>query len=321
MYVDLSEDINDDPKDLKDDLKDLTDDPKDLKDDPKHSDDEVSDVTDMYPNENEKDDPIDLSVPFPVDMNCCLRLNSGNLTPFKVKSLIQDNHQDLKNDPKDLKDDSKDLKNDSKDSQDDLQGLLDLNELLDNHKDLLDDSQVHLLDDLKVNLPDDSQIHVLSDSLVHLPNDSQDLLNDPEDLKDDPQGILEEPQDFTLHSNVQDGKIKDNVKKDPAKIHLCTICNEFKSNNLYIFGRHKKSCEKKFAKMWGFPNNSTEDPGVRDEIIKDDPNDTTEDQDVTNDYSDDDKEGDTKGQLISVCPFDVVKYPKKPIKYLQGFLP
>ena len=86
-------------------------------------------------------------------------------------------------------------------------------------------------------------------------------------------------------------------------MHICTICNEFKSNNLYIFGRHKKSCENKFARMWGFPNNSTEDPDERDEIIMDDPSDTTEDQDVTNNDFDDGKQG----QLISKCCFDVFK--------------
>mgnify|MGYP006888801606 CR=1 FL=1 len=89
-----------------------------------------------------------------------------------------------------------------------------------------------------------------------------------DDPKDDPQDLDENLQDIALHSNVQDGKFKDKVNKDTTKIHLCTICKEFKSNNLYIFGRHKKSCEKKFEKMWGFPNNSTEDPGERDEIIK-----------------------------------------------------
>ena len=28
-----------------------------------------------------------------------------------------------------------------------------------------------------------------------------------------------------------------------------------------------------------------------------------------------------KGQLISKCPFGVYKYPKKPTKFLSGFLP
>ena len=73
MYVDLNED---DPMDLKDDPKDLKEDPKDLKFRGFDSDDEVSDVADMCQNENKKDDPIDLSVPFPVDMNRCLNLNS-----------------------------------------------------------------------------------------------------------------------------------------------------------------------------------------------------------------------------------------------------
>ena len=87
---------------------------------------------------------------------------------------------------------------------------------------------------------------------------------------------------------------KSSPKKDPAKIHLCTICNEFKSNNLYILGRHKKSCEKKFAGVRQSSTEDTEDPDERDEIIKDhDPNDTIEDHDVTNDDSDDDEEGDT----------------------------
>ena len=87
---------------------------------------------------------------------------------------------------------------------------------------------------------------------------------------------------------------KSSPKKDPAKIHLCTICNEFKSNNLYILGRHKKSCEKKFAGVRQSSTEDTEDPNERDEIIKDhDPNDTIEDHDVTNDDSDDDEEGDT----------------------------
>ena len=87
---------------------------------------------------------------------------------------------------------------------------------------------------------------------------------------------------------------KNSPKKDPAKIHLCTICNEFKSNNLYILGRHKKSCEKKFAGVRQSSTEDTEDPDERDEIIKDhDPNDTIEDHDVTNDDSDDDEEGDT----------------------------
>ena len=113
MYVDLNED---DPMDLKDDPKDRKEDPKDLEFRGFNSDDEVSDVADMYPNEKEKDDPIDLSVPFPADMN---RLNSGNLPPYEVKSLIKDNYQDLKNDPKDLKDDPKDLKDDPKDLKDD----------------------------------------------------------------------------------------------------------------------------------------------------------------------------------------------------------
>merc|ERR1712051_16166 len=85
---------------------------------------------------------------------------------------------------------------------------------------------------------------------------------------------------------------KSSPKKDPAKIHLCTICNEFKSNNLYILGRHKKSCEKKFAGVRQSSTEDTEDPDGREEIIKDhDPNDTIEDHDVTNDDSD--EEGDT----------------------------
>ena len=95
---------------------------------------------------------------------------------------------------------------------------------------------------------------------------------------------------------------KSSPKKDPAKIHLCTICNEFKSNNLYILGRHKKSCEKKFAGVRQSSTEDTEDPDERDEIIKDhDPNDTIEDHDITNDDSDDDEEGETT--VLYICLF------------------
>ena len=62
MYVDLNEDLKDDPKDRKDYPKDLKDDPKDLKFREFDGNDEVSDVADMYPIENEKDNLIDLSI-------------------------------------------------------------------------------------------------------------------------------------------------------------------------------------------------------------------------------------------------------------------
>ena len=102
---------------------------------------------------------------------------------------------------------------------------------------------------------------------------------------------------------------KSSPKKDPAKIHLCTICNEFKSNNLYILGRHKKSCEKKFAGVRQSSTEDTEDPDEKDEIIKDhDPNDTIEDHDVTNDDSDDDEEGETNVLIFPVGGFGTPKH-------------
>ena len=90
--------------------------------------------------------------------------------------------------------------------------------------------------------------------------DQNTFANFPQDPKDDPQNLDENLQDIALHSNVQDGKFKDKVNKDTTKIHLCTICKEFKSNNLYIFERHKKSCETESVEVRRLQNDSTEDP-------------------------------------------------------------
>merc|ERR1719361_1199138 len=99
------------------------------------------------------------------------------------------------------------------------------------------------------------------------------MLISPKKIKTEPIDMLEiEHNDGEMDEHYP--KVpKSSPKKDPAKIHLCTICNEFKSNNLYILGRHKKSCEKKFAGVRQSPTEDTEDPDERDEIIKDhDPN-------------------------------------------------
>jgi len=100
-------------------------------------------------------------------------------------------------------------------------------------------------------------------------------------------------------------------KKDPAKVHTCSFCNEFKSNNLYILGRHQKSCEKKMAgsvkQVENENSNNFDENEVKDEN-EDDKNDTidttAEEHDISetgnddisgngNDDSSDDEEGDT----------------------------
>ena len=91
---------------------------------------------------------------------------------------------------------------------------------------------------------------------------------DPKDLQDDPQDLDENLQDIALNSNVQDGKFKDKVKKDPTKIYLCTLCKEFKSNNLYILGRHQKSCEKKFKVHEEDLPDTDNNPEEHDTVLK-----------------------------------------------------
>ena len=58
--------------------------------------------------------------------------------------------------------------------------------------------------------------------------------------------MLQVPQDVC--SQVVSQQSKDgsgSPTKEPKPFVCCPICNEFKSNNLYILGRHQKSCEKK----------------------------------------------------------------------------
>ena len=47
-------------------------------------------------------------------------------------------------------------------------------------------------------------------------------------------------------SQHQNNSTSTSPAKEPKPFVCCPICNEFKSNNLYILGRHQKSCEKKF---------------------------------------------------------------------------
>ena len=57
--------------------------------------------------------------------------------------------------------------------------------------------------------------------------------------------------------------------KEPKPFVSCPICNDFKSNNLYILGRHQKSCEKKMKTQQ--PNEEEElEQEVKDETIEDD---------------------------------------------------
>ena len=66
------------------------------------------------------------------------------------------------------------------------------------------------------------ELEMNKNTFANCPQDPKDLQDDPQDdlqdLLDDPQDLYQNLQDVALHSNVQDGKFKDKVKKGPTKI-------------------------------------------------------------------------------------------------------
>ena len=89
---------------------------------------------------------------------------------------------------------------------------------------------------------------------------------------------------------------KESPKKDPAKVHTCSFCNGFKSNNLYILGRHQKSCEKKMADVKQVENGNSIGNNEEEDEKNDTIDTTAEEHDVSgngNDDSSDEEEGDT----------------------------
>lgn len=102
-------------------------------------------------------------------------------------------------------------------------------------------------------------------------------------IKTEPMDLLEIEHNDPLDDSAEDRKVpplrvkisqvmsQKDLPAKAAKSHdlkpyvTCPICNDFKSNNLYILGRHQKSCEKKFE--------------AKNALSKEDLNTTEEDED------------------------------------------
>ena len=106
---------------------------------------------------------------------------------------------------------------------------------------------------------------------IEQPDDQHDEQFEQNDLLEDGSEDRKVPPLRVKISQVvsqQQNNSSSSPVKEPKPFVCCPICNEFKSNNLYILGRHQKSCEKKFKVHEEDLPDTDNNPEEHDTVLK-----------------------------------------------------